>query len=419
MPDARARVGSSGWSARSASLMAPIRKDRPAPGSGFLSLLNHEHNRSVFYQVLVFGLIGWGLWHVYANTAANLESRGMAPGFDFLTTTAGFDIAWSIIPFDPSRNYAYVYLVGILNTLLVSLIAIVLTTLLGFVVGIARLSRNWLVATLAGCYVEIVRNTPLLLQILFWYWGVFTLLPQPRQSWALAESVFVNNRGLYFPEPVPGELFWLTGVTIVIAVAGAYLLAVCAKRRFVATGKPVRGLGWLLAGVLLGAPTLVFLATGSPLTFDYPVLTGFNFKGGGTVPPAFCALLLALVIYHASYVAEMVRAGVLSVSKGQTEAAYSLGLRPRRTMRLIVIPQAMRAIIPPLISTWLTVLKNSSLAVAIGYPELVSVYMQTSLNQSGRAIEIVALVMLFYASISLVISAALNYYNSKVQLKEQ
>jgi general L-amino acid transport system permease protein len=388
-------------------------------GSKFSRLVNDERNRSVFYQIIVFGLIASAIWYLYANVTHNLEQRGMLPGFEFLSTTAGFSIAWTIIPFDATRSYGYVYLVGILNTLIVSLIAIVLTTLLGFTVGILRLSKNWLVSTMAAWYVEIIRNTPLLLQILFWYLGVFALLPRPKQSWELLSNMFfLNNRGLYFPAPVPGEAFWVTGLTIIAAIVATYMLAVWAKKRFIATGErfPV---GLTSLGILVGAPIFVFLVTGSPLGFTYPELKGFNFIGGSTVPPTFCALLLALTIYHACYIAESVRAGILSVSKGQTEAAYSLGLKPNWTMRLVIIPQALRAIMPPLISTWMTVVKNSSLAIAIGYPDLVAVYMQTSLNQSGHAIEIVAMVMLFYSTVSLIISGGMNYYNSLVQLKER
>ena len=228
----------------------------------------------------------------------------------------------------------------------------------------------------------------------------------------------LNNRGLYFPEPQPGDLFWLTMIALLVAIAVVYFLVIWAKRRQLATGErfPVF---WTSLAILFGLPLVVYFATGSPLTWSIPILKGFNFRGGAVLPPSFLALFLALVIYHASYIAESVRAGILSVSHGQTEASSSLGLKPGWTLRLIIIPQAMRAIMPPLISTWMTVVKNSSLAIAIGYPDLVSVYMQTSLNQSGHAIEIVAMVMLFYSTVSLTISAALNYYNERVQLKER
>ena len=380
-------------------------------------VINDQHNRAVFYRIVVFGLVAWTAWYLFSNTAANLEACGMAAGFDFLETTSGFSIAWSIIPFDPTRYYGYVYLVGILNTLLVSLIAIVFTTMLGFLVGILRLSRNWLIKTLAAWFVEVVRNTPLLLQILFWFLGVFSLLPRPKQSIEL--GVFnLNNRGFYFPELLPESGFWMTGFAIVVAIGVTYWLAVWAKKRFLLTGERFPVL-WVSLAILLGVPGLVFLAAGSPLGWEHATLQGFNFVGGGNVPPAFCALMIALVVYHASHIAESVRAGILSISKGQTEAAYSLGIKPSWTMRLIILPQAMRAIVPLLISIWGAVVKNSSLAIAIGYPDLVSVYMQTSLNQSGHAIEIVAMVMVFYSSVSLIISGALNYYNKLVQLQER
>ena len=390
-----------------------LRESRTA----LLRLVNDQRNRAVFYQILVFGLVAWGAWYLFANTTANLEARGMAAGFNFLETTSGFSIAWSIIPFDPTRSYGYVYLVGILNTLLVSVIAIIFTTMLGFLIGILRLSRNWLVKTLAAWYVEIVRNTPLLLQILFWFLGVFGLLPRPQQSIGFG-MLELNNRGFYFPQPLPQSGFWITGLAIVVAVGASYWLTMWAKKRFLLSGERFPVL-WTVLSMLVGFPALVFVATGMPLIWEHPTLQGFNFVGGGNVPPAFCALLIALVVYHASHIAESVRAGILAVGRGQTEAAYSLGIKSSWTMRLIVIPQAMRASVPLLISIWGAVVKNSSLAIAIGYPDLVSVYMQTSLNQSGHAIEIVAMVMLFYSSVSLIISGALNYYNKLVQLQER
>ncbi|MCP5156900.1 MAG: amino acid ABC transporter permease [Ectothiorhodospiraceae bacterium] len=386
--------------------------------STFARIVNDETNRSVFYQIVVFGLIAWVAWYLFTNTAHNLETRGMSSGFGFLGSTAGFSIAWTVIPYEPTNSYGYVFLVGIVNTLVVSLTAIVFTTILGFFIGVFRLSRNWLVATLASWYVEIIRNTPLLLQILFWYTAVFSLLPRPKQSIEILGMFPLNNRGFYYPAPVPGDGFWMTMLAIVVGIVLAYVIAVRAKRKQIATGER-SAVALPVLGAVIGLPVVVYLVTGQPLAWDQPELKGFNFVGGGSVPPAFCALFLALVIYHAAYIAENVRAGIMSVTKGQTEAAYSLGLRPSWTMRLVIIPQAMRAIIPPLISTWMTVVKNSSLAVAIGYPDVVAVFMQTSLNQSGHAIEIVAMVMLFYSVVSLTISAALNYYNKLIQLKER
>ena len=401
-------------------MAAVVERESRDSRSTFAKIVNDERNRSVFYQILVFGLIGWLAWYLITNTATNLEARGMSSGFDFLGSTAGFSIAWSIIPYSPTDTYGYVYLVGIVNTLIVSLLAIALTTMLGFIIGVLRLSQNWLISTMAAWYVEICRNTPLLLQILFWYLAVFSVLPRPKQSIDLGGmGIFeLNNRGLYFPQPQPGDLFWLTMIAVLVAVVAVYFLVIWARRRQLATGErfPVF---WTSVGILFGLPILVFLVTGSPLEWSIPVLKGFNFQGGAVLPPAFLALFIALVIYHAAYIGENVRAGILSVSHGQTEASSSLGLKPGWTLRLIVIPQAMRAIMPPLISIWMNVVKNSSLAIAIGYPDLVAVYMQTSLNQSGYAIEIVAMVMVFYSTVSLTISAALNYYNERVQLKER
>lgn len=380
--------------------------------------LNDERVRSVLYQVIVAIVVVVVARYLFVNTSENLQARGMSSGFDFLFGSAGFSIAWTVLPYQAGDTYFHVYLVGIVNTLLVSFVAILFTTLLGFFVGIMRLSKNWLVSKIAAWYVEILRNTPLLLQIFFWFLAVFSLLPAPRQSYGVLDMFFLNNRGFYMPAPVPGDGFDFTMIAILIAIVATYVTTVWAKKRQMATGQrfPAFGVG---LGILFGLPLLVFLVTGSPLSFDFAARKGFNFVGGVSVPPAFCAILLALVIYHSAYMAEAVRAGILSVSHGQTEAAYSLGLRPGMTLRLVIIPQAMRAVVPPMISNWMNVVKNSSLAIAIGYPDLVAVFMQTSLNQSGHAIEIVAMVMLFYMSVSLSISMALNYYNKIVQLKER
>lgn len=380
--------------------------------------LNDERVRSIFYQVIVALAVVMVARYLFINTSENLQARGMSSGFDFLDSTAGFSIAWTVLPYQAGDSYFHVYLVGIANTLVVSLVAIFFTTIIGFVVGVMRLSKNWLISQIAAWYVEILRNTPLLLQILFWFLAVFSLLPRPNNSFGILDIFFLNNRGFYMPEPVPGDGFNLTIIAVLVAIGATYAMAVWARRRLYATGQPFHSF-WVGLGILFGLPALVFLATGSPLSFELAELKGFNFVGGSSVPPAFCALLLALVIYHSSYMAEAVRAGILSVSHGQTEAAYSLGLRPGMTLRLVIIPQAMRAVVPPMISNWMNVVKNSSLAIAIGYPDLVAVFMQTSLNQSGHAIEIVAMVMLFYMSVSLSISMALNYYNKLVQLKER
>ncbi len=393
---------------------------RTGGGSNGLAFIHDERVRSVFYQIVTFSVVAWLAWYLVSNTSANLAARGMSSGFDFLFLTAGFDTDFKLISYTVGDTYGRIFLVGILNTLFVSFIAIIGTTFLGFFMGIMRLSSNWLISKLASAYVEILRNTPLLLQIIFWYLGVFALLPRPKQSLDIlgAGVSFLNNRGFYMPSPVPGDLFWASIVAMIVAIAAVVWLKRWSTKRQEATGQQFRVLGPGLA-ILIILPLAIYYATGAPLDWDVPALKGFNYRGGFKVPPAFLALLVALTIYHSSYLAETVRAGILSVHKGQTEAAYSVGLRPGRTLWLVIIPQAMRAIVPPLISLWMNVVKNSSLAVAIGYPDVVALFMQTSLNQSGYAIEIVALTMLFYMTVSLSISGLLNLYNRRVQIRER
>ena len=393
-------------------------QSRTADETGPMAWFYDSRLRAILAQTVVVGAIAWIIWYLASNTQDNMARRNMSTGFDFIFGTAGFDISWSLFEVKAGSTYLTIYKVGIVNTLVVSVLSIVFATLLGFFVGIMRLSSNWLVARIAAWYIEILRNTPLLLQIFFWFIGVFTGLPPPRQSYQPIEGFVLNNRGFFLPSPVPGDGFWMTVVAFVLALAGAILLHRWARARQAATGERFPS---VLVGIaaVLALPAIVFLATGSPLDWNVPKLRGFNFVGGMMVPPAFCALLIALSVYTSCFIAEMVRAGIQSVSHGQTEASSALGLKPSWTMRLIVIPQAMRAIIPPLISSYLNVTKNSSLAVAIGYPDLVAVWMQTSLNQSGRAIEIVATTMLFYMSCSLFISLLLNAFNRRMQLKER
>ena len=394
---------------------------RVKPKESF-DFFHDERVRSVFYQLLTAGVVGWLVWYLVTNTAHNLEVRGMNTGFGFLTATAGFDTDFKLIEYEPGiGTYGRIFLIGCINTLLVSFLAIIASTVLGFIVGILRLSSNWLVARLALTYVEIVRNTPLLLQIIFWYVGVFALLPRVKNSLDLsvgAEVVFLNNRGLYTAWPIPGDLFWMTIVAFVAAAIGVVFLRRWAHRRQDDTGQQFPIWSASLA-LLIVLPGVVYLVTGSPLDWDIPTLQGFNFTGGGSLPPAFLALLIALTFYHAAHLAESVRAGILSVNKGQTEAALAIGLRPNRAMSLIIIPQAMRAIVPPMISLWMNVVKNSSLAIAIGYSDVVALFMQTALNQAGYAVEMVGMTMAFYMFISLSISGLLNIYNKRVQLVER
>ncbi|MCK5826758.1 MAG: ABC transporter permease subunit, partial [Desulfuromusa sp.] len=337
-------------------------------------------------------------------------------GFDFFNSTAGFDIGWSIIHYDPSMSYGRVYLVGILNTLILSALIILFSTLLGFVVGILRLSRNLLVAQLARWYVEFVRNVPLLIQIVFWFIVVFSTLPGPKQGYGFFNLFFLNNRGFYLPAPVFEANFSWTLITIIFAVICSIFLRQWSRRYRRQSGKhkaiyrPALFALLILVGV-------VFVATGKPLHWSVPTLQGFNFRDGFSFPIGFLAAFISMTIYRSATIGEMVRAGIQSIDSGQREAATAIGFPPLKTLRLVVIPQAARAILPPLINAWLTTVKESSLAVAVGFPELVSVYMQTSLNQTGRAIEIVIMVMGFYMITSLLISFLLNLYNQRIQLK--
>ncbi len=346
----------------------------------------------------------------------------MNTGFGFIDSSAGFDTDFKLIDYTPGiGTYGQIFLIGILNTLLVSFMAIIFSTVLGFFVGVMRLSHNWLVAKVALAYVEIFRNVPLLIQIVFWYIGVFSLLPVVKKSLDLlfgTGNLILNNRGFYLSTPIPGDLFWMTSVTFVGAVIGAVLYRRRARKIQDSTGQQTKTLLPSLAAII-GLPLVVYYLTGQPLAWDVPMLKGFNFVGDTSVPPSFLALLVALSIYHAAHIAESVRAGILSVNRGQQDAGMGIGLKPGKVMRLVIIPQAMPAIVPPLISNWMNTVKNSSLAIAIGYPDVVSLFMQTALNQAGYAVEMVGMTMAFYMLVSLTISFFLNIYNKRVQLVER
>jgi general L-amino acid transport system permease protein len=382
------------------------------------SIWNDPRVRAVVFQVLVLG--GIVLFGVYIvnNTLVNMESRGISSGFDFMGRTAGFDIGMTLIPYDEASSYGRAFFVSLLNTLLVAAIGIVVTTILGFVIGIARLSSNWLVSKLAEVYIEIIRNIPLLLQIFFWYFAVLRTLPSPRQSIELAGSFFLNLRGLFVPKPVLEPGFSAIPIALLIGMVAVVFIARWAKRRREATGQPFHTVV-VSIGILIGLPLLAGLVTGFTMSWDYPVLKGFNFRGGMTLIPELVALVIALSIYTAAFIAEVVRSGIQAVSHGQTEAAGSLGLRPGPTLRLVIIPQALRVIIPPLTNQYLNLTKNSSLAAAIAYPDLVLVFAGTALMQTGQAVEIIAITMAVYLTISLVISAVMNWYNNKMALVER
>lgn len=364
-------------------------------------------------QLLFLAVIVWIGYEIVANARTNLQTERIASGFGFLSNSAGFDISQTLIPYSGSDSYIRVFLVGLLNTLLVSVLGIFFATVIGFLVALGRLSPNWLLSRISGAYVEIVRNLPVLFQILFWYLAVLAALPGPRQGISLFNIAFLSNRGLVIPRPVaePGlEAFVLS---IVIAVVAALLLRGYARRILFKSGNPITIWPYVI-GLLIGLPALTALAFGAPLAFELPVLRGFNFAGGSRVIPEMVALTLALSIYTAAFIAEIVRAGIQSVHKGQMEAGASLGLTRGTTLRLIVVPQALRVILPPLTSQYLNLTKNSSLAVAIGYPDLVSVFAGTTLSQTGQAIEIIAITMGVYLLISLVTSAIMNFYGWRV-----
>jgi len=388
-----------------------------SPASRRLSLADPRLRAILFQLVTVVAVLAVGLY-LFHNTQSNLQHRGITSGFDFLERSAGFGIAQHLIPYEEANSYARVFVIGLLNTLLVTGIGIVLATLLGFVIGVARLSPNWMVNRLATVYVETFRNIPPLLQILFWYFAVFLTLPGPRGSINLNDTFFISNRGLNMPGASIAEGFWPFMVSVALAIVAVALMVRWANRRFEATGEPFHKF-WAALGLLLVIPGLSVLLFGNPLSWELPQLKGFNFAGGWVLIPELLALTLALTIYTAAFIAEIVRSGIRSVSHGQTEAARSLGLREDPTLRKVIIPQALRVIIPPLTSQYLNLAKNSSLAAGIGYPEMVSLFAGTVLNQTGQAIEVIAITMSVYLVISIGISLLMNAYNKRIALIER
>jgi general L-amino acid transport system permease protein len=364
-------------------------------------------------QLLFAAALAWIAYEIVANARANLASQHIASGFGFLSNTAGFDVSQALISYSGSDTYTRVFLVGLLNTLLVSIIGIFFATIIGFVVGLGRLSPNWLLSRIAGAYVELVRNLPPLFQILFWYLAVLGTLPNPRQSVSLFGSFFLSNRGLVVPKPIGHDGLMAFGLAIALAIVASLLLRSYARRQLFENGKLVKVWPYVV-GLLIGLPLLAVLVFGKPVTFEIPELKGFNFSGGSRIIPEFVALTLALSTYTAAFIAEIVRAGVQSVHKGQMEAGASLGLSRGSTLRLIVVPQALRVILPPLTNQYLNLTKNSSLAVGIGYPDLFSVFAGTTLSQTGQAIEIIAITMGVYLLISLVTSAIMSFYGWRI-----
>lgn len=387
---------------------------RPPPRNLVLRLRRAVGGRAgwkgLLAQVAFVAFVIWLGYEIYANAQANLRAQRIATGFGFLNNPAGFAVSQNLIPYSESDTYLRVFFVGLLNTLLVSVIGIFFATILGFVIGLGRMSPNWLLARLSTGYIELVRNLPLLFQILFWYLAVLSTLPNPRQSLSIFGSIFVNSRGLIVPRPVAeaGSSAFLFAILLGIIVAIA--TSIYARRRLFMTGQRMRVWPYAL-GALVGLPLLAVLIFGRPFTWELPVLRGFNFAGGSRLIPELVALVLALSTYTAAFIAEIVRAGVEAVHKGQMEAGASLGLSRGETLRLIVVPQALRVILPPLTNQYLNLTKNSSLAVGIGYPDLFSVFAGTTLSQTGQAIEIIAITMAVYLVISLITSAGMNFYN--------
>jgi general L-amino acid transport system permease protein len=390
------------------------------------SVLYQRETREIIFQIVLVVAIVAFFYMIISNAAANLRARNIASGFGFLNNVAGFDISQTWIEYTNVASYGRAFLVGLWNTVILSAIGIVLTTVLGFTVGIARLSSNWLIAKLAAGYVEIVRNCPLLLQMFLWYFAVLKQLPEPLSrvdgvvkstSYALPGGALLNTRGLFVPKPE-----WLPGAGFVFlalfaAIVGVILLARWAKARQLATGQPFP-VFWTGLALIVGLPLIVYVVLGRPVQFEYPVLGRFNLSGGMVLLPEFVAVLLGLVFYTASYIAEIVRAGIVGVSKGQKEAAMAMGLSKSQTLRLVVVPQAMRIIIPPLTSNYLNLTKNSSLGGAIGYPDMTQVA-GTINNQTGQAIESILMLMAVYLTISLLTSAFMNWFNKRMALVER
>lgn len=390
-----------------------------------VAFFNDPKIRSWIYQILLIAFLGWLIWSIKSNVSANLEAQSIATGWGFLGTTAGFSIIQKLVFYSEASSYGRALWIGLLNTLLIAFLGVIFATILGFLIGIARLSTNWIISKIATVYIEVIRNIPLLLQIFFWYFAALRALPGKRDKISLFDTVHLNITGLKMPRAVFGDGSWIVGVAVLLAIIGIVFLRNWARKRQEKEGEQFPVFMTSL-GILILVPLIGFLIAGRPIGLEHPefVTEGAVFKRGFTLgvgmnlTPEFIALFLALVIYTAAFIAEIVRAGIMAVDNGQSEASHALGLSNRFTLRLVVVPQAMRVIIPPLISQYLNLTKNSSLAVAIAYPDLVAVG-GTVLNQTGQAIEIVTLWMVIYLTISLVISMIMNWYNRSIALVER
>ena len=374
--------------------------------------------RGWVFQIVVVGLVAGLAWYLVSNTIDNLNRQKIASGFDYLGREAGFEIGDSMIEYSPASTYARAIWVGILNTLRVAVLGIILSTILGTLIGVGRLSPNWLLNKICVWYIEAFRNVPLLLWLFLFYKLISEAFPGPKQALsALWGSLFLSNRGLYFPVPMADPIHKWMGVGLLVGIVGAVVLHRWAKKRQEATGQPFPSIAAGF-GVIVGVPFLIWLAGGAPSAMSWPALKGFNFEGGTVIQPEFTALLLGLVLYTSAFIAEIVRSGILALHKGQSEAAAALGLSRGQSMRLVLLPQALRVIVPPMTSQYLNITKNSSLAIAIGYPDLVA-SINVTINQTGQAIENILLIMAAYLSVSLSISAFMNWYNKRIALTER
>lgn len=394
------------------SSVDPAAGSRPSPVASFL---NDKRVRDVASQALVIVVLLAVVGYFVLNARENMTRGGIASGFGFLWSNAGIDLPMKLIDYGPASTYARMLLVGVLNTLLVSVLGIIFATILGFFVGIARLSRNWLLSRLAYGFVEFVRNIPLLLFVFFWYFGIIRALPPPRQGFNFFDLVFLSNRGLTLPSPTEGLAFLAVPAVLALGIAGFVLIRRWAVRRQAETGAPFPVIE---AGAVLviGLPLLTAVVVGASVAWDIPKPRGFNVAGGVVLIPEFIGLLLALVTYTAGFIAEIVRGGIQAVPDGQRQAARALGLSERQTLRLVVLPQAMRVIVPPLTNQYVNVVKNSSFAAAIAYPDIVSVFVGSALNQTGQAVEIIAITLAIYLIMSVAVSILMNWYNRAVAL---
>jgi general L-amino acid transport system permease protein len=378
---------------------------------------NDEKTRAIIYQIVTAAFVAFIGYYLISNVQTNMEKQSIASGFGFIEKEAAFEIGESLIEYSAADTYGHALLVGVLNTLKVSFIGMILTTILGTIIGVCTLSSNWLISKFGTMYVELFQNIPVLLQLFFFYALFYEIFPPPRQALNPVTGVFITNRGIDFPVPAPDPAWGYIGLAFVAACIVIWLVNRWAVKRQERSGQQFPTF-WVGLGILLALPLLTWILNGAPTQMDVPVLKGFNFQGGRNISPEFSALLIGLVLYTASFIAQIVRAGIQSISHGQTEAAMSIGLKPGLVLKLVIFPQALRVIVPPLTSQLLNLTKNSSLAVAIGYPDFVQVA-GTTINQTGQAVEGVAMMMVVYLTFSLLTSAFMNWYNKKIKIVER